>query len=159
MITELRDPTYMSTSEINEEIVHLFVQKQMFQAAKLVMDQMPAAFESYQQALEQSYLPDFDIIEERDLVAAVMQIYIRLHGTRYVSFTDAEMAQDLERFGYRMKPNVDHPISRYDLKHLINNDHLFQRHQLQDQSILLVPLQSWLDLCQHVIKQKPAPQA
>ena len=156
MITELREPTYMTTSEINEEIVHLHSQKMMFDAARKIMEEMPAAFESYQQALEQSYLPDFDIIEEKDLVAAVMQIYIRLHGVKYVTFTDAEMALDLEKFGYRMKPNIDHPISRYDLKSLINNDHLFQRHQLQDQSILLVPLQSWLDLCKHVISQKQA---
>ncbi len=159
MITELREPTYMSTSDINDEIVHLHAQKMLFDAARKIMEEMPTAFESYSRALEQSYLPDFDIIEEKDLVAAVMQIYIRLHGTKYVTFTDAEMAQNLEKFGYRMKPNVDHPISRFDLKSLINNDHLFQRHQLQDQSILLVPLQSWLDLCNHVINQKQALQA
>ena len=156
MITELREPTYMSTSEINDEIVHLHVQKSMFDAARKVMVEMPVAFESYQQALEQSYLPDFDIIDEKDLVAAVMQIYIRLHGTKYVTFTDAEMATHLEKFGYRMKPNVDHPISRFDLKHLISNDHYFARHQLQDQSILLVPLQSWIALCHHVLSQKQA---
>lgn len=159
MITELRDPFFMTTAEINDEVVHLHAQKQMFEAARKVMDQMPQAFESYQQALEQSYLPDFDIIEEKDLVAAVMQIYIRLYGSKYVTFTDADMATHLEKFGYRLKPNMDHPISRYDLKNLINNDHLFERHQLQDQTTLLVPLQSWIDLCTHVLSQKQALQA
>ncbi len=154
MIAELRDPVYMTTAEIDEEIVHLYSQKLLFEDARKMMEQMPRAFASYQNALEQSYLPDFEIITSGQLLSAVMQIYIRMHGAKFVQFTDTDMAAWLEKFGYRLSSNEDHAISRYDLKGLVNDDKFFTRYQLQDNSILLCPLQAWIDLCSHVIEQK-----
>lgn len=154
MITEIRDPAYLTTDEIQKEIIHLHGQKQLFEEARMMMEQMPKAFESYHQALEQSYLPDFEFITDDHLLSAVVQIYIRMHGTKFVQFTDSDMAVLLEKFGYRLSSNEDHPISRYDLKMLVNDDRFFNRYQLQDNSILLCPLQAWIDLCDHVIKQQ-----
>lgn len=156
MITEVRDPTYMTTADIEAEIVHLHSQKIRFAEARKMMEAMPRAFESYQQGLEQSYLPDFQFLAETEIVDAVMEIYIRVHGTKCVQFTDIEMSQLMEKFGYRLTSNADHPISRFDLK--ILDDKYFQRYQLQDNSTLLCPLPSWVDACEQVMRQKLHPQ-